>query len=307
MMRGYRLMPARAQINSQLALNLDEAINEFLYDKEITNVAEGTKELYHYVFDSFTSFLDEDSLPVDQIDKSWIRQYLSDLKNQDYKPSTISIHYRNLNALFNWLVNEDYLDTNPMDNISETKTPDKYPRVISEEQVKKLLKAERKRRHRWAGQRNYTMLLLFIDTGLRLNELVTAKLDKLDLPEHVLTVFGKGSKERVVSFGTKVSKALRRWLDKRNDLEAIYDDEYLFVDNKGEKLKKRNVQQIITRIQKRAGLEDQTISPHVLRHTSATLAARNGMSVFQLTQMYGWSKLETAQKYIHMSGRDVKL
>lgn len=288
-----------------IELSLSEAIDEFLYDKEIENVTDSTMHLYNYVFGSFTDFVANNPNIAD-IDRSILRRYLSNLRGRDLKPSTVSIHYRNLNTLLNWLVAEEYLEDNPMDNISKPKTPNKYPRVISEEQAKQLLDAERQRRHRWAGQRNYTILLVFIDVGLRLNELTIAKLDKLDLSEHTLKVFGKGREERMVSFGTQVSKELRKWLDRREKLDEIYDDEYLFVDNKGEKLQERHVNRIITRVQKRAGLEDEKISAHVLRHTSATLAANNGMNMPQLMQMYGWSKMETAQQYIHMSGRDVK-
>ncbi|MBS3793098.1 tyrosine-type recombinase/integrase [Candidatus Bipolaricaulota bacterium] len=116
---------------------------------------------------------------------------------------------------------------------------------------------------------------------------------------------GKGAKERSVSFGAKVYKALRKWLITREELDEIYDDN-IFLDRNGEKLKKRNVQRIITTIQDKADLGDEDILPHVLRHTSATLSAKNGMNVSQLKQMYGWEQLETAKKYIHLSGRGVK-
>ncbi|MBS3788882.1 tyrosine-type recombinase/integrase [Candidatus Bipolaricaulota bacterium] len=197
------------------------------------------------------------------------------------------------------------MESNPLNEINEPKTPDKYPRTITEEQTHKLVRAAKNNKSNWTGQRDYTMLLLFIESGLRLNEMISIRVGDLNFGNHLLTVVGKGNKERNVSFGAKVCKALRKWLARRDELNNIYD-ENIFLDRGGEALNKRNVQDRINRIQKRAGLGKEKVSPHVLRHTSATLSAKNGMNAAQLRQIYGWKSLETAIKYIHLSGKDVK-
>lgn len=151
----------------------------------------------------------------------------------------------------------------------------------------------------WATQ------LCYAGSFYRNDELISAKLSDLDLQDHMLKVKGKGRKERKVSFGTKTSKVLRKWLDRRNELENAYDNN-IFISDNGDKLKPRNVQRLITRIQKKAGLENEKVSPHSLRRTSATLNAKNGMGAYQLQHMYGWNQTDTALKYIRLSGRDVK-
>lgn len=290
----------------KIKLSLKDAIKEFLYAKRAENVSENTIDNYKYTFSDFKKFLDEERT-IASFDRSIFRKYLIHLQSQDrdISQSTVSINYRNLHTLFEWLVTEEYIESNPLAEISKPKTKDKYPRILNEEQTKTLLKAAKKDIKRLAGQRNYTMLQMFIETGLRLNELIKAVISDLDIPEHSLKVCGKGGKERLVSFGSQLSKVLRKWLNRREELDKIYD-ENIFISEKGDQLKKRNVQRIITRIQKKAGLEDEKVSAHVLRHTSATLVAKEGMRVYELKQVYGWSKTETAEKYIHLSGRDVK-
>lgn len=286
-------------------LALGEAIKEFLYIKEaVENVSERTIETYQYTFDDFQNFLDE-KIDVVTLDKSLFRKYITHLRARELSLSTISINYRNLRSFFNWLVSEGYAESNPLTEISEPKTPDKYPRTITEEQTNKLLEAARTKKSNWIGQRDYTMLLLFIESGLRLNEMVSAEVDNLDLENHLLTVSGKGNKERNVSFGAKVCKVMRKWMVKREELEKVYDNN-IFLDRGGETLNRRNVQDRINKIQQEAGLGNEKVSPHVLRHTSVTLSAKNGMNATQLRQMYGWKSLKTAIKYIHLSGRDVK-
>lgn len=106
-------------------------------------------------------------------------------------------------------------------------------------------------------------------------------------------------------FGKRAFKALKKWLRIRKNVERIWDDT-VFISQTGEKLKKRNVERLITRIQKTAGLEDIKVSPHVLRHTAATLAVQNGLDTFSLKIQFGWEQIKTALKYVHLSGKQVQ-
>ena len=149
------------------------------------------------------------------------------------------------------------------------------------------------------------MLLLFIDTGIRMSELRNALIDDLDLEDHSLKVHGKGAKDRKVFYGTKTARYLHKWLRVRDKLNNIFD-ETIFIDQKGKRIEKRHIQQIISRIHERAGLEDKQVSPHVLRHTAATLAVQNGLDPFSLKQQFGWEDIQTALRYVHMNGQRVK-
>ncbi len=88
----------------------------------------------------------------------------------------------------------------------------------------------------------------------------------------------------------------------RDEVKNVLDDT-IFISQNGDKLKKRHVGRVITRIQEKAGLEDIQVSPHVLRHTAATFAVQNGLGPFSLKRQFGWEQMSTALKYVHMSDK----
>lgn len=144
-------------------LSLDEAIEEFIYAKESENVTKVTIENYDYAFSRFQAFLNNENPNIGQLDKSIFRQYLSHLKDKGLSPFTVECHYRHLNGFFNWLVNDGYLESNPLNRIKKPKTSDNLPQIIEEKHVKKLLETAKSSVDRWSGQRNYAMLVVFIE------------------------------------------------------------------------------------------------------------------------------------------------
>lgn len=287
----------------QPEMPLSEAMEEFELMTKVSGKAESTINSYKYTYDRLTQEIDKDT-SIGEISTKEVRLFLSELMDDGLSKNTVAIHYRNLNVLFNWLVEEHFLANNPLEPIEEPKTPNKYPKVLDKEEVATLLETEKKRSNTWAGYRNYVMLLVFIDTGIRLNEFRNAKIEDLDLENRTLKVHGKGAKDRKVSFGPKTAKHLHKWLRKRDNVEKVWDDT-IFISQNGDKLKTRNVQRLITRIQKRSGLEDKQVSPHVLRHTSATLAVQNGLDTFSLKRQFGWEQVHTALRYVHISNKQI--
>lgn len=104
-------------------------------------------------------------------------------------------------------------------------------------------------------------------------------------------------------FGTQTSRWLKKWLRVREDISNPVVEEILFLDLNGNQIKQRNLNRIISKLQERADLEDIKLSPHVLRHTAATMAVNNGLDAYSLQQMMGHEQLETSMRYVHMSGR----
>lgn len=285
-------------------ITLQEGFKQFKYASKVEGKAEKTLEQYSYVLEKLMNFLDPE-LALKSISPTRIREFLQYLKSKGLAKATVAIHYRVVRAFFNWLVGESLLENSPVDNIDEPKTPKKYPRVLNQGQVDKLIQAAEENTDTWAGKRNYAITLCFVDMGLRLSELINAKMNNLDFSERTIKINGKGSKDRMVFFGHETYKALRKWLDIR-DKKAENPDETIFVSQTGEKLKTRYVQHIIEDLQEEAGLEDEKVSPHVLRHTAATLAVKNGMKAFPLKRFFGWESIRTAVKYVHMDGSSVK-
>jgi site-specific recombinase XerD len=208
------------------------------------------------------------------------------------------MQYRVLHAFFNWLKREGLVIANPMDGINPPRQPKQYPFVLEEPQVRALLAACDKSTVQ--GVRNYAMLLLFVDCGLRLNELLSLRLGDVSLAQRSLKVHGKGARDRIVFMGARTAKALKRWLELRG-FKTTFSDA-LFIDRKGEPLKPRWVQQVVARLGAKAGIKGVRVSPHTLRHTAATLAVKNGMEPFALQRLFGWENIQTALKYVHMAG-----
>jgi len=282
-------------------LKLSEALDEFESDKTLGGRAEKTIQQYNYVLNGFGEYLGGNP-PIGSIDKGDIREFLTSLKQNNYSEATVGIHYRVLNAFFNWVVREGELAESPMANISEPKSPKKYPRVLEEKHIKQLLSSAKERRGCWSGLRNLTIVMTFLEMGLRRQELLNAKLRDLDMEGQSLKVHGKGSKDRRVVFGEKMAQMMRKWLRVRDNINPTIQADTIFIGTNGLKLKGRNVARLITRMQRRAGLEDIKLSPHVLRHTSATMAVKNGMDAFTLKQQFGWENIKTANRYVHMTG-----
>ena len=283
---------------------MEQAIKDFKMMAKVEGRAEKTLNLYDYVFGRFVEEIPEDR-SIGEIEKTDIRRYLASLMDEGLKNTSVAIHHRVLNAFFTWLVDDSYLKESPTEGVKEPKTPNKFPKFLNEEQIERLLHAAEVRRREWSGYRNYAMLIVFLDMGLRLNEFVSSKLEDLDLKRRSLKVHGKGAKDRKVFFGKKTFHCLRHWLRIRENIDQVWD-ETIFISQNGDKLKKRNVQRLISRIQNKAGLEEIQVSPHVLRHTAATLAVQNGLDAFSLQKQFGWEEIETALRYVHMSGEKVQ-
>lgn len=247
--------------------------------------------MYHWTFQRLRDFLGEDPV-LEQIHTSLLRSYFSWLLTEhDYKPVSLKMHYEVLHAFFVFAHHERLISANPLDGIPKPKTPKLFPFMLDETQIAALLHVANK-----SSLRNYAMLLLFLDCGLRLNELITARLADVSLTQRSLKVHGKGAKDRIVYMGARTTKALRRWIEIRGFRPGYADT--VFIDRKGESLKRRWVQQIIARIGKRASLSAR-LSPHKLRHVSATLAVKHGMDTFTLQRLYGWENVQTAMRYVN--------
>jgi integrase/recombinase XerD len=256
-----------------------------------------TQELYREILSRFLGFLGDRSLL--DIAPGDLRSYIAHLQNQGRKPSTINIHMRAIRACLNFLHREGLLPEKIADKVKPVRVPRQYPFVLSELQAEALLQTAARAKHTWAGLRNYTILLTFLDTGLRLKELLALTLDDLDLNRRALRVLGKGEQEREVFFGRRLGRFLRDWLARRT---LSLSGDALFPNRHGDPLKRRYVIQIVTDLAKSAGIEGIRCSPHTLRHTFATQFIRNGGDPFALQRLLGHSDISTTMVYVHMAG-----
>ena len=228
-----------------------------------------------------------------------VRRWIAHKLDGGYRKATVNIRLRALKAAFNWLYREGRLKENPFAGIRPLKVPKQYPKVLSEPEVLALVKAARSQASAGTptGKRNYAMLLTFLDAMLRLQELLDLELPDLNLQARSLRVrHGKGDKERIVYMGRRLTKAMRDWLAVRGHVPG---SDWVFISRSGERLDPRNVQRILERLGRRAGVK---VSPHRLRHTGATLFIRNGGDPFSLQRLLGHADIQTTMVYVHMAG-----
>jgi len=271
-------------------LSLSQAVEIFTQHARIHGRSRKTLALYDWVFEQVYDAIGD--IPLTKLDTLTLRRFLAELLERQWKPTSVSIVHRVLNAFLNWCKREGLITANPLAGIPAPKTPKVFPFVLEESQVRALLGACDKSTIQ--GIRNYAMLLLFVDCGLSL------RLGDVSLAQRSLKVHGKGARDRIVFMGARTAKALKRWIELRG-FKTTFSDA-LFIDRKGEPLKPRWVQQVIARLGVKAGIKGVRVSPHTLRHTAATLAVKNGMEPFALQRLFGWENIQTALKYVHMAG-----
>lgn len=215
-------------------------------------------------------------------------------------PTTINHRIRSLKQLFDFLQSEGYVNTNPAKNLEKLKTPKVIIKAFEDEEIKKLL--AQPDRSTFVGYRDYTIMLVLLDTGMRLIELHNMKLHDIDMNSNKIHIMGKGAKEREVFFQKITKQYLHRYLMLRGHLEH----DYVWISDNGEPMKRRNIQERLTIYGKMAGLNNVRVSPHTFRHTFAKKYILRGGDALSLQRLLGHSTLETVKIYVNLWGSDLQ-
>lgn len=253
-----------------------------------------------------------EQLPLSEIDRSQIakirkRDIFSYLEYTRANGSGERARARKLSALrgfFNYLCTqvERPLAQNPTENISLGAPKKTLPKYLTLEESISLLQNIQSDFY----ERDYCILTLFLNCGMRLAELVT--IDLYDFRDDSIRITGKGSKERLVYLNNACLSALEPYLKARAALAHLVDKEALFVSKRtGKRLTARRVEQIVERCLKSAGLDGRGYSPHKLRHTAATLMYQHGnVDMLALKEILGHENVSTTQIYTHINQRQLR-
>jgi integrase/recombinase XerD len=288
----------QALIDSVDGFSIATYLQSFYFDCKVKNLASKTIDVYGERLRNFYRFIQSREVPFEGVDASLIQSYILSMKGKvsDY---TVNGRIRVLRLFFNYLHREDLLDNgNPMDRIKLIRAERRLPKIITEEEIQKLLGVPNRRT--FTGYRNYIMLLLFWDTMIRLGELLRLKVSDIDLKAGMIKVYGKGRKERCIPLGTKMIKAIHHFLAKYR--RKIPGDS-LVCKADGHGLPLRSLEQILERIGKKIGIK---VTPHLLRHSAGTFWIKSGGSSAILQKILGHTTQSTTQLYIHLAGSDVK-
>ena len=238
------------------------------------------------------------------VTKEDIYEYLYFLNREcGNKKSSTARRLASLHGFYDYQVNR--LSQDPTASIKPPKQDKVLPKYLTAEQSRELLESTQYQSD--FPERDYCMVVLFLNCGMRLSELVGMDLGDIDLEQRQIRLFGKGHKERMVYLNDACIEALQLYLKKRNTMEGLDPKEKaVFVTRRRkDRISNRRVEQLVTSAMKAAGLKG--FSTHKLRHTAATLMYQTGnVDILTLKQLLGHSSVGTTQIYTHLQEFQVR-
>lgn len=299
--------------------SLDNLIDNYLQCCTAEGKSKKTIEWYEANLGRFSRFLKREcpDSTISDIGPAEARRFILHLQNdvrrwetnpfisdtKGLSPHTIQGYARAIKAFWSWLLDEGYIPENFMARLKCPRVPHKIIPTFSAEQIQRLLGALDP--GTLTGFRNYAIILLFLDTGIRLSELVNLRLEDIDFGQSCLLVTGKGNKERVVPFGSQVRRALRRYLSTVRPEPEYPQVSQFFLSRQGFPLKPNMVRSMISRAGRRANVSGVRCSPHTFRHTFAKQYLLNGGDVFSLQRILGHTSLEVVKLYVNLTSLDL--
>ena len=309
-------------------------LNSFLdYSTTILNKSPNSIKEYNYDLAMFLKFIkmhfnmtDEtdfknitiNDLTIDTIQKikiDDIHAFLGYLTTTFHsKPATRARKISTIRIFFHYLCQDassDFkLDHNPALNLKTPKKDKRLPKYLSLDDSRKLLNVAYNEDNRNA-ERDFTIITLFLNCGMRLSELVGINIKDIDFEECKLNVIGKGNKERTIYLNKACMKALGEYLPVRNSINVKHDNKYsekaLFLSERRERISNRTVQYIVDKELSHAGLDTRKYSVHKLRHTAATLMYQYGeVDIRALQELLGHESIATTEIYTHVSNDQVR-
>lgn len=314
-------------INSDLN---PEYVNSFLdYSAVVLNKSPNSVKEYNYDLNMFLKYMkihlkitketdfskinirDFDIQTLKKITTNDINSFLSYLAlNQGSRPATRARKISTIRIFFAYLYDQKLIDDNPALGIKTPKQEKRMPKYLSLDDSKKLLSVTADENDE-NKERDYAIITLFLNCGLRLSELVGINISNIDFSEYKLTVIGKGNKERTIYLNEACIRAIQDYLSVRQKegvkVDSKGSNKALFLSKRKERISNRMVQYIVERELMKAGLDTSKYSTHKLRHTAATLMYQYGhVDIRALQELLGHESIATTEIYTHVSNEQVR-
>ena len=241
---------------------------------------------------------------IKAVNYSQIRNWIIFLVESGVTNRSINRKISSLNSFYKFLLKVDSLKVNPLAKHKALKTSKKVQIPFSENEINSVLK-DFNFDDSFEGVRDKLIIELFYSTGIRRIELVQLKLVDIDLSNQTLKVLGKRNKERLLPLLNTVIETIKKYLIKRQELDSIKDEAYLFLTKKGVKIYETLVYRIINDYFSKASTKVKK-SPHILRHSFATHLLNQGADLNAVKELLGHSSLAATQVYTHNSIAELK-
>lgn len=284
---------------------MGKEINNFIeYLKYQRNYSDFTCNNYKKDLNEYNSFILSNKINYKNMDYNEAKEYVIYLNKKNDAKSTISRKLSSLRTFYKYLVLNNKAESNPFLLVSSPKKEKRIPKFINYNNMEEILNVPNIKTKE--GQRERVILEVLYASGVRVSELVNIKLKDIDFSNKNILIFGKGSKERLVSFGDYALEYINLYLKEgRNLLLDGVKSDYLIVGKKSEKLTTRRVEQIIDDIIKRTSIK-LNITPHMFRHTFATHLLDNGCDLLVVQELLGHASLSSTEIYTHVSNEHLR-
>lgn len=270
---------------------IEEFIDYLRFEKKYS---ENTISSYKRDLNKTNTYIKKDFAKLNKKD---IQNYIQKISKSE-NASSVSRCISTLKSFYRFLELNKYTSLNPLTTITNPKTVKKLPKILSEEEIEKLLDINLKTDFDY---RNKAMLELMYSSGLRVSELINLNVNDIDLSNASVRIFGKGSKERIIPLNDYAIDALNNYiLNHRRSLFKHGESNYLFLNNHGNKMTRQGFFKILEKIAQEKGIKSE-LSPHTLRHSFATHLLKHGADLRSIQELLGHSDISTTQIYTHIT------
>ncbi|MBN8221095.1 MAG: site-specific tyrosine recombinase XerD, partial [Spirochaetes bacterium] len=276
--------------------------------KEYLSLERGLSEnsIFSYISDvqKLEKFLTKEKKQLQAGSQKDIANFLREESRKKLSSRTRARVVASLRQFYGYLENRKLIETNPMQMIEAPKIEKALPDFLSQDEIRKLFAAFRE--ENLLELRDKTMFEFLYSAGLRISEACMLLLPDVDRENQVLTIKGKGGRERLVPYGEVASRLLDQYIDKaRAEILNQYESEYVFVSKKGGALSRKSAWRLLKRYMKRAGI-GRNITPHTLRHSFATHLLQNKADLRAVQELLGHMDIATTQIYTHLANNELK-
>jgi len=287
-------------------------IESFLnYLKVEKGFSTNTLQAYQNDLNQLVQFIERDAryrnvMPSwDNFGKHGLAGFMVDLKGRGYAKTTLARKIASTKSFFNFMVAEGKLKDSPADDIASPKVGKSLPDAITLAEAKELIR-QPSLSSTPDSKRDRAMLELLYASGMRVSELVALNIEDIDVENNTVRCFGKGRKERIVPIYPQAAQSVDTYLkEARSHMVRKDSEQALFVNQRGERLTRQGLWQILKAYAKAAGLGNR-VTPHTLRHSFATHMLGGGADLRAVQEMLGHANISTTQIYTHVSSDHIR-
>ncbi len=281
-----------------LATAIEEYLTALIAER---GLAENTVEAYRRDLGQYRAFLDGVGVAtIEEVSPEMVTDFVAVLRDVGAAEATVSRKVASVRGMHTFLVVEEYTSADPTALLESPKRSKGIPKALSVDEVRRLLAAAETGTD--LGLRDIALLEFLYATGARVSEAISLDQIDVDLDDATALVTGKGAKQRVVPLGTYAVGALRRYYPVRQQLVGDRPDPgAVFVSARGRRLTRQAIWQMLKRVANQAGLNEDQVSPHVLRHSAATHMIEGGADLRTIQELLGHASISTTQIYTRVS------